>query len=317
MNIKEEWNKKRSYNNMKITYPLLIDGGLSNELEKLGYNLNHKLWSAKLLHTHPEAIIRVHLSYLEAGAQCITTSSYQATIPGFMSLGFDRDTAQQYTLKSVLLAEEAITRFKDSGQKKTMPLIAASIGPYGAYLADGSEYSANYGISDESLREFHHDRIQILDNSNADFFACETIPCFQEARVLAEILKETKKTAWLSFSCKDEHHLNDGTSIKECAALFADHPKLFAIGVNCTAPKYSSGLIKSLKGRTGMKIIIVYPNSGEVYHAKSKTWLGLSNPNLFVTMTKEWIELGADIIGGCCRIGPEHIKSMSKVLIKS
>ena len=197
------------------------------------------------------------------------------------------------------------------------PLIAASIGPYGAFLADGSEYHGDYGVSDETLREFHLDRIRLLDRSNADFFACETIPSFQEAKVLAEILKQSNKSAWLSFSCKDELHLNDGTNIEECVSFFAGHPKVFAVGVNCTAPKYISGLIKSIKTRSGTKKIVVYPNLGEAYNAESKTWFGLADPNLFLTMAKEWIELGTDILGGCCRIGPDHIRYISRYLNKS
>jgi homocysteine S-methyltransferase len=301
---------------MKIKYPLLIDGGLSNELENQGCNLNQKLWSAKMLETNPEAIIKAHLAYLNAGAQCIITSSYQASIPGFMGIGYDRTTAETFIMKSVELAEEAIKRFMNSESTATKPFIAASIGPYGACLADGSEYHGNYGVSDEKLREFHLSRIRILDSSNADFFACETIPSFQEAKVLAEILKESNKSAWMSFSCKDEHHLNDGTDIEECTEFFAKHPKVFAIGINCTAPKYISGLITSIKKRSGLKKIIVYPNSGEVYNAESKSWMGLADPNLFAVMAKEWLELGSDIIGGCCRIGPEHIKSISKILIR-
>ena len=198
-----------------------------------------------------------------------------------------------------------------SGHTTEIPLIAASIGPYGAYLADGSEYIGNYGLSDEELKEFHLSRIRILDRSQADLFACETIPSFQEAKVLAELLKETKKSAWISFSCRDEYTINDGTDIERCAALFADHPKVIAIGVNCTAPKYISGLISAIKKRSGSKKIIVYPNSGEVYHAETKTWMGLSDPNVFAAMAKEWLELGSDIVGGCCRIGPEHIKSIA------
>ncbi|MFC2131665.1 homocysteine S-methyltransferase [Bacteroidota bacterium] len=301
---------------MKIKYPLLIDGGLSNELEKAGYNLNHKLWSAKLLDANPEAIIQVHLDYLNAGSQCITTSSYQATIPGFMEIGYARDTAEKLILKTVQLAEEAIERFMkpDLDYK---PMIAASIGPYGAYLADGSEYKGNYGITNEGLKDFHLSRIELLDKSNADFFACETIPSFQEAKVLAEILMGTKKPAWVSFSCKDELHINDGTPIEECAAFFTGHPKIFAIGVNCTAPKYISGLIKSIKARAGDKKIVVYPNSGEVYDAESKTWTGSSDVQQYAEMAKEWLELGADIIGGCCRIGTGHIKGISDVLRRS
>ena len=296
---------------MIFKYPLLIDGGLSNQLEKQGHNLNHKLWSAKLLASEPEAIIEAHLAYLEAGAQCITTASYQATIPGFMSIGFDMVTAEALIKKSVQLAEKAIKRFQIKDFK---PLIAASIGPYGAYLANGSEYQGNYDVSEETLREFHEHRIRLLDHSNADILACETIPSFQEAKVLAGMLKDAKKPAWVSFSCKDDYHLNDGTPIEECAAFFSSNPKVFAIGVNCTAPKYISGLIKSIKVRSGKKKIVVYPNSGETYHAESKAWLGLSEPNSFVGMTKEWLELGADIIGGCCRIGPKEIKSISVLI---
>lgn len=299
---------------MKIKYPLLLDGGLSNELENQGCNLNNKLWSAKILETNPEAIIQAHLSYLKSGAQCITTSSYQASIPGFMALGYTRSEAEKLILKSVQLAEDAIKRFSNFNLVRPKPLIAASIGPYGAYLSDGSEYRGNYGVSDAELRAFHLDRIGLLDRSNADFFACETIPSFQEAKVLSNILSETNKSAWISFSCKDEEHLNDGTPIKECTTYLADHPNVFAIGVNCTSPKYISGLIKVIKSASGSKKIVVYPNSGEAYNAKSKTWLGISEPQLFVEMAKEWIKLGADIIGGCCRIGPDHIRLMHENL---
>jgi homocysteine S-methyltransferase len=302
---------------MKINYPLLLDGGLSNELEKQGCDLNNKLWSANMLEANPEAIIQAHLSYLYAGAQCITTASYQASIPGFMALGYDRAKAESLIIKSVKLAEEAIQRYRGSGFNGFEPLIAASIGPYGAYLADGSEYHGNYGISNESLKEFHLSRISILDGSNADFFACETIPSFQEAKVLTEILKKTNKSAWISFSCKDEHHLNDSTLIEECVAFLEDHSNIFAIGVNCTPPKYVSGLIKTIKSGTKTKKIVVYPNSGEAYNATSKTWIGLSDPKLYFKMAKEWVQLGADIIGGCCRIGPDHIKQINETMFKN
>jgi len=277
---------------MTVKYPLLIDGGLSNVLEKQGHNLNHKLWTAKLLEKDPESIIQAHYAYLESGAKCITTSSYQAAIPGLMAAGFDRATAEVLLIKSVELAEVAIERAMAAGSVEHKPLIAASIGPFGAYLADGSEYRGDYGVSDETLREFHRDRIRLLDRSDADFFACETIPGIQEARVLSEILKQADKPAWISFSCKDEQHINDGTKIEECV----------------------SGLIKRLKSGSGTKKIVVYPNSGEAYNAESKSWLGTSDPDLFVEMAKEWLKMGADIIGGCCRIGPDHIRRMSEII---
>jgi homocysteine S-methyltransferase len=302
---------------MNINYPLLLDGGLSNVLEDQGYDLNHGLWSARLLRANPEAIIQAHLSYLKSGAQCLITSSYQATIPGFMAIGCERAEAESLILKSVQLAEEAIKRFQLSLTNKHKPIIAASIGPYGAYLADGSEYHGNYGVSEEELHDFHWRRIQILDHSNADFLACETIPSFQEVKVLAAILTKAQKQSWISFSCKDDNHLNDGTPIRECVEFLEGFENIFAIGVNCTAPKYISGLIKTMKSTTATKKIVVYPNSGEAFNVESKTWLGISQPESFTAMAKEWVELGADIIGGCCRIGPEHIQGMEEFLTKS
>ena len=297
-------------NLLKVKYPFLIDGGLSNVLEKQGCDLNHKLWTANLLEKNPNAIIQAHLEYLESGAQCITTSSYQASIPGLIEVGYSKDAAEKLIMKSVQLAEQSIYKALDLGIIDYKPFIAASVGPYGAYLADGSEYRGNYGVSNEILSVFHFERISILDRTNADILACETIPSFQEAKILSDILAYVDKPAWISFSCRDEQYVNDGSAIKQCVSLFKNHPKVFAIGVNCTHPKYISGIIKCIKAIKSDKKIIVYPNSGEAYNAKSKTWLGLSNPISYVEMTREWINLGADIIGGCCRIGPEHIRSM-------
>ncbi len=299
---------------MNITYPLLLDGGLSNELERLGCDLNQKLWSSKLLESNPEAIVLAHLAYLESGAQCIITSSYQATIPGFIAIGYDQPSASALILKSVQLAEEARSRFMSSHPHAVRPLIAASIGPYGACLADGSEYRGNYGISDQELADFHEPRIKILDNSTADILACETIPSFQEARVLSTVLKNINKSAWISFSCKDGKHLNDGTPIEKCVALLAHHPSVFALGVNCTSPNYISELIQSIKTKSGDKKIVVYPNAGAIYNAESKTWSGLLEPSACELMAKEWMDLGADIIGGCCGIGPGQIKAMGKIV---
>jgi len=298
-------------------YPFIIDGGLSNVLEEQGCDLNHKLWTASLLEKNPEAIIQAHFDYLKSGAQCITTSSYQASIPGLIDNGYSRDAAEAIIIKSVQLAEIAIRRAKSLGIINSMPLIAASIGPYGAYLADGSEYRGNYGVSDEILRSFHLEKIKILDRSNADLLACETIPSFQEAKVLSDIINHVDKPVWISFSCRDVEHINDGSKIKNCVSLFRNHPKVFAIGANCTDPKYISGIIRNIKESSGDKKIIVYPNSGEAYNAKSKTWIGVSKPKFFAEMTKEWSKLGADIIGGCCRIGPEHIRRMSEILLKN
>ena len=102
-------------------------------------------------------------------------------------------------------------------------LIAASVGPYGATMADGSEYHGNYGLTDQALREFHKDRLFLLDQTAADILACETIPSQQEAHILHDLLLETETPAWVSLSCKDGGHINDGTAIEEIATLFQNN----------------------------------------------------------------------------------------------
>ena len=299
-----------------IKYPLILDGGMSNVLEDQGCDLNHKLWSAKIIKTHPQAIVNCHLSYLEAGANCITTAGYQATVKGFMELGYGLTAAKQLVLRSVELAEKARSEFLTNSIVKDSIYIAASMGPYGAYLADGSEYRGAYTISEKELASFHLEQIKILDASNADFLAFETIPSLVEIKALSGLLIDTVKPAWVSFSCKDDLYLNDGEKISEAAKILANHPSVFAIGVNCTAPKHITSIIQTLKNSAPDKRVIVYPNSGEVYLADSKSWQGISDPNLFQIMAKEWFESGADILGGCCRIGPDHIRKI-KALVKS
>jgi homocysteine S-methyltransferase len=293
----------------------LLDGGLSNVLESQGHDLRHSLWSARLLDTKPEAIVDAHAAYLEAGAHCITTSSYQASVPGFTAVGYEEEKAEELIKRTVTLAEEAIQR-TGLEENEMKPLIAASIGPYGAFLADGSEYRGDYRVSDETLKEYHQTRLALLEDTNADLFACETLPSFQEAKVLAALLRNSKKPAWISFSCKDDRHLNDGTPIEDCVELLEGHAKVFAMGVNCTPPQYISGLIQAIKASGWTQKIVVYPNSGEAYHAASKSWKGVTDPAAFADMAREWVALGANIVGGCCRIGPASIKNLAESLAK-
>jgi homocysteine S-methyltransferase len=297
-----------------IPFPWLLDGGLSNELESQGHNLNDKLWSARLLIDNPEAITKAHIAYLNAGAQCIITSSYQATIPGFLAMGLTELESENLLLKTVTLAEDAIRLMEPKSYK---PLIAASIGPYGAYLANGAEYTGYYNLTDEALHGFHKRKIEILDQSNADFFACETIPSFREAKILAKILQETKKPSWISFSCKDNWHTNDGSTIGACAKYLLKFKSVFAIGVNCTKPVYVSGLIKHIKEFEWNKRIVVYPNSGQKYNEQTKTWSGFNATKHCEFMAKEWLEMGADIIGGCCGVGPGDIKAIGIAMQES
>jgi len=298
----------------ETTYPLLIDGGLSNALEALGYNLNQGLWTADVLAKHPEAIEEAHYSYLKAGARCIITSSYQASVTGLTKAGYNHKTAVSLIKRSVTLAEQAIRRYTHDYKIKHHPLIAASIGPYGAYLADGSEYRGDYGTSDEELKAFHRERMQLLDQSAADVLACETIPSHREAMVLASMLKTISTPAWVCFSCRDGHHLNDGTPIEKSASHFKTHPNVFAVGINCTRPEYITSLIRSIRPLIGDKKIIVYPNSGETYQPDNKQWSGSTASSAYVAQVKQWIQEGADLVGGCCRVGADQIHEVSNSL---
>ena len=300
-----------------ISYPLLLDGGLSNELEKLGCDLNHELWTAKTLTTDIDKVVQLHLNYLKAGAKIISTIGYQASIPGLIKEGWTKNDGKELILKSVWAAEEARRIYGSANGENSKILIAASIGPYGAYLADGSEYKGGYGINDQSLIDFHEERIALLNDSNADILAFETFPDYMEAQVISDLTSNIDKPAWISFTTRNEREISDGTPIEKCAELFADHEYIFAIGVNCLPPDRVSTMIKRIKSRSKDKRIIVYPNSGDLFDSLNQTWKTDEDlVSSLVPFIDEWITLGADIIGGCCRVGPADIKKMSSYLSK-
>jgi homocysteine S-methyltransferase len=295
----------------------ILDGGLATELERKGYSLKGRLWSARLLQEAPDAIRRVHLDYLIAGADIISTSSYQATIPGFKAQGIS-DTASEILLRlSFGLAEEALKQYIEAGSVKVhFPVIAASIGPFGAYLADGSEYIGNYTISDSELMDFHRPRMEILYDAGARLFAFETIPDKKEAVLLCNLLKEFPDAyAWLSLSCRDNKRLSDGTLLREIATEAAQYHQIAAIGVNCTPVTLISSLIEELKSST-TKPIIVYPNSGEVWNAAQHRWEDNACSDNFANQAKIWISQGANIIGGCCRINPQQIHELTSLRVR-
>ncbi|MEH6585832.1 MAG: homocysteine S-methyltransferase [Halioglobus sp.] len=297
----------------KIPNPLLLDGGLATELEAQGYDLKHSLWSARLLLESPQAIVDAHLAYLRAGAGCIITASYQASVPGFMSLGMSHDEAQNLIALSVQLARKAVDQFCQESSPQERPLIAASVGPYGAYLADGSEYRGDYRVDANTLRDFHQPRMKHLIEANPDLLVCETVPCLTEAQVLSDLILEFAAPAWISFSCRDGQHLSSGEEISEAASVLEGNPYLFALGVNCTSPAHINPLIVALQ-KHWPKRIVVYPNSGEHYDVSSGNWHGTADPGSCATAATTWQHTGADIIGGCCRMGPSHIKAMGNAL---
>lgn len=290
---------------------------MATTLEERGYDLDDELWSAKILLEAPDAIGQVHLDFLAAGADCIATSSYQATLPGFRKRGLSDLAATELLRLSVGLAVEARERFwhePANRRNRLRPLVAASIGPYGAFLADGSEYTGDYDIDEDSLRTFHESRWHILADSAADLLACETIPSRQEAGVLRALLRETPgKWAWMSFSCRDGAHLSDGSKLSEVARDCDAEPHLAAVGINCTSPEFISSLIDEMRKETS-KPIFVYPNLGEGYDSTHKTWVGVARPVDWGEASSEWSRRGATGIGGCCRVGPPEIARVRRRL---
>ncbi len=292
--------------------PVLIDGGLATQCEAMGCNIDGKLWSGVLLRDDPQSIVAANRAYLDAGARIVTTSSYQASRHGFMQEGSTASEADRLVQSSVALARQACDEFVRDNPGAATPLIAASIGPYGAVLHDGSEYTGDYDISADELREFHRERLELLDTGDVDVLACETIPSAAEALVLSELLRDTHNSSWISFSCRDATHLADGTLLAEVARPFAEHPRVLAVGANCVPPDIIVPLIATLKKAAPKKSIVVYPNSGEVYCVENNTWLGTATPLQCEHAANEWIAAGATIVGGCCRIGPEQIAAMSQ-----
>jgi homocysteine S-methyltransferase len=298
-------------------YPLVVlDGAMATELEGRGCDLRDELWSARILMEAPELIRQVHADYFAAGADVATTASYQATFEGFAGRGLSHDEAAGLMRLSVQLAREARDEFwanPANRENRPRPLVAASVGPYGAYLADGSEYRGDYGLSETALMDFHRERMAVLIDAGADLLACETIPCIIEARALTRLLDEFPGVyAWISYSARDGAHNNQGEPITEAAAV-AEHPQVAAVGINCTAPHFIPDLVAAMRSATD-KPILVYPNSGETYDPKTMTWHGQSECDAYAAAAAEWHRLGARLIGGCCRTTPAHIRALAALL---
>lgn len=296
-------------------YPaLVIDGALATELERRGCDLKDDLWSAKILLEQPEKIKQVHYDYFKAGAECAITASYQATIEGFIKRGLNKQEAIALIQKSVQLALEARDEFwadESNRMGRLRPFVAASVGPYGAFLADGSEYRGNYGLTENELMDFHRPRMRALIEAGADLLACETIPCLVEAQALGTLLDEFQSLrAWISFSCRDEAHVSEGQRLEDCVRLIEKSPFVVAVGINCTSPKYIPSLIREARKATD-KPVIVYPNSGEIYDASRNDWDGHPVYASFGDEAREWFKAGARLIGGCCRTTPEDIRAIA------
>ena len=297
---------------------VILDGGLATTLEGHGYDLDDPLWSARLLLDEPEAIARVHTEFLAAGADVITTATYQASLPGLATRGVSADEAVTLIRSGVELAVRARDTFwadTANRQGRHRPLVAASVGPYGAYLADGSEYDGRYGVDAETLRGFHRGRLEILADGGADLLACETMPSFDEIEVLLGLLAERpRQWAWISFCCRDGERLWDETPVAEAARACARVGNVIAVGINCTAPRFVAALVGEMGAACDLPIL-AYPNAGETYLPESKTWIAAEDSASPLAAAPDWVAAGVRGVGGCCRVGPAAIAKLRRSLL--
>ena len=275
-----------------------LDGGLSTALENNGNKLTTSLWTGELILVNPSEITKAHLDFINAGADIIITSSYQISYLGCSKRGWSESKTDQALRGSTQLAKDAVLK---SGKSVK---VASSIGPYGAALADGSEYKGNYGVTKSFLKDFHARRLELLISTSPDLLALETMPDTFEVELLLELLSDCPIPYWVSYSCKAGNQTNAGQSFTEAVSLAKD---AMAVGINCTAPELITDLLLSAEG---VKPFVVYPNSGRSWNAKTKEWEGSSEAGFDELLIKSWISAGAQIIGGCCGIGADEILNL-------
>lgn len=289
--------------------PLVLDGGLATLLEAHGHDLSSDLWSARLLAQNPEAITAAHREYFEAGAQIAITSSYQASFEGFARLGLDRRQSAELLRRSVQLASQAAkTASPAGGSGPADRWVAASVGPYGAALADGSEYRGDYGLTVNELRAWHRPRLQILAESGADLLALETIPCLAEVEALLAEISELPISAWLSMTCA-AGRTRAGESAEDGFAMAGGVDQIVGVGINCVDSIEASDLV-STAVESSRKPAVVYPNSGESWNATQRTWGGTAT--FGPEHAAVWVAAGARLVGGCCRVGPTAIRQLAR-----
>ncbi|PZL95162.1 homocysteine S-methyltransferase [Pantoea graminicola] len=291
---------------------LILDGALATELEARGCHLADALWSAKVLMENPELIYQVHYDYFVAGARCAITASYQATPQGFAARGLDEAQSLALIAQSVELARRARQDYLTVRPDAKTLLVAGSVGPYGAFLADGSEYRGDYALPEAEMIAFHRPRVQALLAAGADLLACETLPSFAEAQALVKLLAEFPEgRAWFSFTLRDAGHISDGTPLTEVVSWLNQQPQVVALGINCVALESVTPALQQLQKLTD-KPLVVYPNSGEQYDAGSKTWHSAPSGCTLHDKLGEWQQAGARLIGGCCRTSPNDIASIAR-----
>jgi homocysteine S-methyltransferase len=287
----------------------VLDGGLSTALEGLGADLSSALWTARLLSDAPHLISAAHRAFFDAGAQVATAASYQASVPSLVAAGFSERDAARLITSSVELAQRARDEATAAAPERPL-LVAASVGPYGAVLADGSEYRGRYGLSARQLRDFHAPRLELLASTAPDLFAVETIPDVDEAQVLVPLLDEIGIPAWLTYSVR-EGRTCAGQSLTEAYEVLAGCTSIVAAGVNCSQPDEVLGAVRASVQATGLPAV-AYPNKGGRWDSATRTWEGASG--LEIGLVSSWVAAGTQYVGGCCGTGPDDIAALASAL---
>jgi len=281
----------------------LLDGSMSFPLEQLGYNLKNKLWTGMALISDPDIIKNIHKDYINAGADYISTSTYQVSYDRLQNMGYQSSEIKKVFQKSIDLVKEAI---KESRSKKEIKIVG-SFGPFASYDPNTSEYVGKYNSTDDEIKNFHLNNINIIEETDLDIILYETIPCLREIEILSKVLSQTNKEIWISITCNENIEFRDGSSFKEACKIISQIEQITTMGINCFSPLLVEKALKELKKYSNKKTL-VYPNSGEKYNPKDKYWSGKNEFNNL--MIKNWLSLSPDIIGGCCRVGYNNIKKM-------
>ena len=291
---------------------LVIDGGLASLLEHLGADLTDELWSARLLLDDPDTIRRAHRAYFEAGADVAIGASYQASFEGFARRGIDREGSVALFRRSVEVAREAAEGLAEEGRT---PLVAASVGPFGAVLADGSEYDGRYGMTTGELVAFHEPRLDVLLGAEPDLLAVETIPSIVETEAIVRLLDARPEArAWMTFSCRDEERISDGTPIADAATIAVSSQAVLGVGVNCTPPGFVAGLLRRIRRRLPDTPLVAYPNLGSTWDAAARSWRAEGPRPDFGAGASAWYDEGATAIGGCCGTVPDDVAAIATVV---
>ncbi len=294
---------------------VVLDGALATELERRGADLRDPLWSGRTLIERPDLVRAVHDAYFAAGADVAITATYQATFEGLARRGIDAAGAVALLQRAVSIATDSRDAFwvdPANHRDRVRPLVAASVGPYGAFLNDGSEYRGAYSLDEAALVAWHQPRFDVLARSGADLLACETIPCASEARAVLRCLeRHPGMRAWISFSARDAACISSGEPFAPIAAECGAHAQVVAVGINCTAPQHVASLVRAARAVTSARIV-VYPNSGETWDAVAKCWVDTPCGESLVDGARAWYDAGATLIGGCCRTTPDDIRAVAE-----